>query len=71
MQFKILEALECGVPVVAASLAKGDIIADEVVRIMETKNLQDTIEERAPQVIKKNYSWQRSNLIVEDIYVKK
>jgi len=45
--------------------------ADEVVRIMETKNLQDTIEERAPQVIKKNYSWQRSNLIVEDIYVKK
>jgi len=86
MQFKILEALACGVPVVATSLAKGDIrlneddglfvsddatsFAETVVGIMEEKGLQDFVEEKAPQAIKENYSWERSNRMVENIYSK-
>jgi sugar transferase (PEP-CTERM/EpsH1 system associated) len=84
MQFKILEALACGVPVVATSLAKGDIklnendglfvadnvtlFADRVLEIMENKNLQKVIAIVAPQAIKDKYSWEDSNLIVENIY---
>lgn len=86
MQNKILEALACGVPVVATSLAKGDIklnendgifvsdtatsFADTVIDIMANTNLQNTIEKKAPQIIQKRYSWERSNFIVENIYSK-
>jgi glycosyltransferase involved in cell wall biosynthesis len=85
MQFKILEALACGVPVVATSLAQGDIelnegdglfiaddpavFADRVVRIIEDKRLQNVIAKTGPQAIReKKYSWERSNLVVENIY---
>jgi len=84
MQFKILEALACGVPVVATSLAKGNIelnesdglivsddpvvFADRTVEIMTSSDLQMRIRAKSPQAIKMRYSWGRSNLIVENIY---
>jgi glycosyltransferase involved in cell wall biosynthesis len=85
MQFKILEALACGVPVVATSLAKGGIklnenngffvadnvtlFVDKVLKIMENKDLQKVIAIAAPRAIKNKYSWEASNLIVENIYL--
>ena len=84
IQFKILEALACGVPVVATSLAKGGIelnedeglfVADEarvfagkVVEIMSDTKIRESIGQKAPQAIKDKYSWERSNLILEEIY---
>ena len=86
MQFKVLEALACGVPVVATSLAKGNIelnesdglfvaddpavFADRIVEIMKSSDLQMRARTKAPQAIKTRYSWERSNLIVENIYSK-
>ncbi|MBT9175394.1 MAG: Phosphatidyl-myo-inositol mannosyltransferase [candidate division WS2 bacterium] len=84
MQSKILEALACGVPVVATTVAKGDIklneeeglfVADEpnifaerVVKILIDKNLQRSIAQKAPQAIKDKYSWETSNSGIEKIY---
>jgi polysaccharide biosynthesis protein PslH len=86
IQNKILEALACGVPVVATPLAKGDIkldendglfvsdspasFADKVIEIITNTHLQNTIKKRAPQAIQNNYSWERSNLTVQNVYSK-
>jgi polysaccharide biosynthesis protein PslH len=86
IQNKILEALACGVPVVATSLAKGDIrldendgifvsdtadsFADKVIEIMTDIHLQNAIKKRAPLAVQKNYSWEKSNITVENIYFK-
>ena len=84
MQFKILEALSCGVPVVTTSIGKGDInlneedglfvadepekFADKVIEIIMDKDLQKNIVQKAPKAIKDKYSWESSNLIIEKIY---
>jgi sugar transferase (PEP-CTERM/EpsH1 system associated) len=86
IQNKILEALACGVPVVVTSLAKGDIrldendgifvsdtadsFADKVIEIMTNTHLQNVIKKRAPLAVQKNYSWEKSNITVENIYSK-
>ncbi len=86
MQFKILEALACGVPVVATSLAKGSIdlneehglfvednekmFAETVIKVLKNKSLQTVISKAGPAAITDKYSWERSNLIVENIYSK-
>ena len=84
MQFKILEALACGIPVVATSVAKGDIqvdeddglfiadepaaFADRVVGIIEDENLRTSIADRAPKAVERRYSWRRSNSAIDSIY---
>jgi len=84
MQFKILEALACGVPVVATSVAKGDIklgegdglfvadqpavFADKVIRTMIDTKLRENIASRAPEAVQEKYSWRRSNLAIDRIY---
>lgn len=86
MQFKILEALACGVPVVGTSMAKGDIqlsetdglfvvnepdlFADKVVQILLDKDVQESVAQKAPQAIREKYSWDASNLAIENIYSK-
>ncbi len=84
MQFKILEALACGVPVVTTSIGKGDInleeedglfvadepekFADKVLEVLMNEDLQKNIAQKVPEVIKDKYSWESSNLIIEKIY---
>ena len=84
MQFKILEALACGIPVVATSVAKGDIqvdeddglfiadepaaFADRVVEIIEDEDLRTNIADKAPKAVERRYSWRRSNLAIDRIY---
>jgi len=84
MQFKILEALACGIPVVATSVAKGDIqvyegdglfiadepaaFADRVVGIIEDENLRTNIADKAPKAVERRYSWRRSNSAIDRIY---
>jgi len=84
MQFKILEALACGIPVVATSVAKGDIqvyeddglfiadepaaFADRVVGIIEDEDLRTNIADKAPKAVERRYSWRRSNSAIDRIY---
>jgi sugar transferase (PEP-CTERM/EpsH1 system associated) len=84
MQFKIIEALACGVPVITTSVGKGDInlneedglfvadepekFADKVLEILMNEDLRKNIAQKAPEAIKDKYSWESSNLILERIY---
>jgi len=84
MQFKILEALACGVPVVATSVAKGDIrvsqdeglliaddplsFADKVAEVIENGQRQKEDALRARETLKRRYSWPRCNAIIDRIY---
>jgi sugar transferase (PEP-CTERM/EpsH1 system associated) len=84
MQFKILEALACGVPVVATSVAKGDIriseeeglliaddpvtFADKVVGIIENGRQEKNAALRAREILKRRYSWPQCNAVIDRIY---
>jgi len=84
MQFKILEALACGVPVVATSVAKGDIriseeeglliaddpvtFADKVAGIIESGQRQKDAALRAREILKRQYSWRQCNAVIDQIY---
>jgi len=84
MQFKILEALACGVPVVATSVAKGDIriseeeglliadepvtFADKVTGIIENGQRYKDAALRAREILKRRYSWPQANAVIDQIY---
>ncbi len=84
MQFKILEALACGIPVITTSIGKGSIdldeedglfVADDPVRfagriidILRNEDLKKSVFLKTPKVIKDKYSWESSNLKIETLY---
>jgi glycosyltransferase involved in cell wall biosynthesis len=84
MQFKLLEALACGVPVVATSLAKGDIriseeeglfvaddpitFADKVVAVLADVPRQREAARRARAILERRYSWRQCNAVIDQIY---
>jgi len=84
MQFKILEALACGVPVVATTRGKGGIcigeddglfseddpvkFAQKVAFLIQNRELRKTLSLRAHKAVLKGYSWNRSNEKISAIY---
>lgn len=73
MQFKILEAMSCGVPVIATTLGLGDIAAvanksvlladspetfiDALVEMFKSKSHRDEIAQEALKYVHTNHSW--------------
>jgi sugar transferase (PEP-CTERM/EpsH1 system associated) len=86
MQFKILEAMSCGLPVVTNALGLGDIKAknevelllaetadDFVKKIVATLNSRDSVRQigsRAREFVLRNHSWEHTTGLVEDIYTR-
>lgn len=84
MQFKVLEAMAAGTPVVATSYALGGLNAEvnkhllvgdspetfaaQVVKLLNNPELQAEIAENAYQFIAKNFSWERSVQQLEVFY---
>jgi polysaccharide biosynthesis protein PslH len=84
MQFKILEAMACGLPVVTTTLGLGDIkartgeeilVADDpadfsaaVVSLFTNKNRASRIGKNARQYIQLHHSWESAADAIESIY---
>ena len=84
MQFKILEAMSCGLPVVTNTLGLGDIKAkveveivlaetaddfvDKIVNILNCSELARQIGNRAREFVLNNHSWEHTTDMVEGIY---
>jgi len=84
IQNKILEAMACGVPVIATSFAAGgiavehgkDIIlseepgefAEDVLRLLEDRELRESIAANARQLVEQNHSWEGSVSKLEKVY---
>lgn len=85
MQFKVLEAMACGVPVVASSLAVGDIaarngehllVADppedmvlSVKRILENSNLAAELSINGKRLVTERYTWEVTTWQLEQLYI--
>jgi glycosyltransferase involved in cell wall biosynthesis len=77
MQFKILEAMACGVPVVATSIGQGDIgctagvdilvrddapaFAQDVIALLQSAALREQIGSAGFAYVQKNHSWDAIN----------
>ena len=77
MQFKILEAMACGVPVVATTIGQGDIgcvagsdilvrdtgaeFAEQVVALLQDPALREKIGEAGFRYVQENHSWDAIN----------
>jgi len=84
MQFKILEAMACGLPVVTTTLGLGDIratrgedicVADTaeefsktVVTLLNSAEMSAKIGKNARDFVVRNHSWESVSSAVEDIY---
>ncbi len=84
MQFKILEAMSCGLPVVTNTLGLGDIKAkdeveillaetpddfvDKIVKILDNNKLARQIGNHAREFVLSNHNWEDTTDIVEGIY---
>ena len=83
-QYKVLEAMACGTPVVATSLASSGIeachaehllvaddpraLADHVVRVLRDPRLAADLAERARRLVEERYTWERSVMQLERLY---
>lgn len=86
MQYKILEAMASGVPVVTNSLGLGDIkaeneveimvrndptsFADAVLRCLNDEKLRNKLSGAASNFIEKNHSWESGAEKINHIYTK-
>jgi sugar transferase (PEP-CTERM/EpsH1 system associated) len=86
MQFKILEAMACGLPVVATTLGLGDIkarpghdiyiadtageFAEMVLNLLNTPETAERISRQARNFVLHNHSWEHMATQVEAIYHK-
>lgn len=84
MQFKILEAMSCGLPVVTNSLGLGDIKArsgielllaeaaddfvDKIVKVLKDRKLANDIGNKARAFVVNTHSWEHTTNMVESIY---
>lgn len=84
MQFKILEAMASGVPVVATPYALGGIevadgehllraqdaedFAEKVIRLLLDSDLRRRLARSARQLVEEKYTWERSVIMLEEVY---
>jgi polysaccharide biosynthesis protein PslH len=84
MQFKVIEAMACGTPVIATPLGIGGLavepgrhvlVADtaeaftqQLVRLMRDVTLQRELANNARKLVEERYSWTRSVAALEEIY---
>lgn len=86
MQFKMIEAMATGVPVVATPFALGGLnvihekhlliadtpasFADSVVRLLHDTNLRNTVALNAHTLITEQFSWENVVAALDDLYTK-
>jgi len=84
MQFKVIEAMCSGTPVVATPYALGGIeachgehllvgedaesFADQVVRLLEDRELRHHLAYSARRLVEAKYTWERAVAMLEDVY---
>lgn len=84
MQFKVIEAMCCGTPVVATPYALGGIeavhgqnlliaedaksFAEQVVRLLNDKALQHSLAYNARRLVEEKYTWERTVTMLENVY---
>ena len=84
MQFKVLEAMACGAPVVATSYALGGIeaadgehllvvqgaaaFAEQVIRLLKAPGLGRHLARNARRLVEEKYTWERSVAMLEEVY---
>ena len=84
MQFKVLEAMACGIPVVASSLGLGDIkalpglevqigdtaeaFASHVIRLLRDPELARNIGQRGRDFVLRNHNWSVAASHIDSMY---
>jgi sugar transferase (PEP-CTERM/EpsH1 system associated) len=84
MQFKVIEAMCCGTPIVATPYALGGIeacdgehllvakdaesFAEQVIRLLKDRGLQHHLAQNARQLVEENYTWERTVKMLESVY---
>jgi glycosyltransferase involved in cell wall biosynthesis len=83
-QFKVLEAMASGTPVVATSVAAGGLdavggehllvaddpaaFAEQALRLLRDRALSDRVARSARRLVEEKYTWERSVADLEDVY---
>jgi sugar transferase (PEP-CTERM/EpsH1 system associated) len=84
LQFKVLEAMACGAPVVATSVAAQAIdavdgdhlmiaddpitMADQIIELLRSPGLRRRIARNARKLIEEKYTWEQAVAKVEEVY---